>query len=42
MIREYGFEKLFVWHDARNLAKQVHSLTNTLLNEERYRLRSQI
>jgi len=42
MIREYGFEKLVVWQNARRLVRDIYSLTKTLPSEERYGLSSQI
>jgi four helix bundle protein len=42
MIREYGFEKLIVWKNARKLVKDIYCLTRSLPAEERYGLTSQI
>lgn len=42
MIRQYGFEKLSVWQNSRNLVKDIYCLTKSLPSEERYGLVSQI
>lgn len=42
MIREYGFEKLVVWQNARKLVKEIYCLTQAIPSEEKYGLSSQI
>jgi four helix bundle protein len=41
-MREYGFEKLSVWQNSRELVKQVYCLTKQLPSEERFGLGSQM
>jgi len=41
-MREYGFEKLSVWQNSRELVKQVYCLTKQLPSEEKFGLGSQI
>jgi len=40
--RQYGYEKLEVWHDSRQLVKDVYLLTKKIPESERYGLISQI
>ena len=42
MIREYGFEKLSVWQNARKLVQKIYCLTKALPTEEKFGLISQI
>ena len=41
-MREYSFEKLKVWQEARLLVKKVYQLSAKFPNEERYGLTSQV
>ena len=41
-MREYGFEKLSVWQNSRELVKQVYCLTKQLPSEEKFGLGSQM
>jgi len=42
VIREYGFEKLSVWQNARKLVQKIYCLTKALPTEEKFGLISQI
>jgi four helix bundle protein len=42
VIREYGFEKLSVWQNARKLVQKIYCLTKALPMEEKFGLISQI
>ncbi|MDD2230712.1 MAG: four helix bundle protein [Candidatus Cloacimonetes bacterium] len=41
-MREYGFEKLVVWQNARKLVQKIYCLTKGLPAEEKFGLISQI
>ena len=41
-MKEYAFEKLEVWHNARALVKQIYGITNKFPSEEKYGLSSQL
>jgi len=41
-MREYGFEKLSVWQNSRNLVKQIYCHTKQLPSEEKFCLGSQM
>ena len=41
-MKIYGFEKLEVWHDAKNLAVLVYQMTDSLPNTEKFGLVNQI
>lgn len=41
-MREYGFEKLKVWQESRELVKVVYQITADFPDSERYGLTSQI
>ena len=41
-MKIYGFEKLEVWHDAKNLAVLVYQITDSLPNTEKFGLINQI
>jgi len=42
MAKQYGFEKLEVYKDARNYVRQVYLLTTTFSEKEKYGLCSQL
>lgn len=42
IMREFYFEKLDVWHNARNLAKDIYTLSAEFPKEEKYGITSQI
>ena len=41
-MKKYGFEKLEVWQDSRQLTKEIYFLTRQFPSEERYGLIQQI
>ncbi len=41
-MKIYGFEKLEVWHDAKNLAVLIYKMTDSLPNTEKFGLINQI
>lgn len=41
-MREFGFEKLIVWQESRNLAVKVYELTKEFPEAEKFGLSSQI
>jgi four helix bundle protein len=41
-MKTYGFEKLGVWHDAKNLAVLIYKTTDSLPSTEKYGLINQI
>ena len=41
-MHQYGFEKLNVWHNAKELAKQIYILTKDFPMEERFGIVSQM
>lgn len=41
-MKIYGFEKLEVWHDAKNLAVLIYKMTDSLPNTEKFGLVNQI
>ncbi|PHR45608.1 MAG: four helix bundle protein [Fluviicola sp.] len=41
-MREYGFEKLLVWQEAKDFAVLIYRITQSFLDEEKYGLTNQI